>query len=578
MAKRLEKTRFGFGLRTRLLILLLPGMITMLAFDSWNDYKALNKTVNDAYDQALLEPISALEGSIGLATNGSIHVQSAFDVQRMFNEIRTQHKHLHVGLKPFPLSPENATANSATLMGVHDLPPVPPALRMDLTSRAELGQSKSSPVWYDSRYRGYPVRIAALERIVLDGDAKPWYVLIQAAESTGQRQQASDDSLRQELLRDVRMLVLVVLLISLGVAWSLRPLELLRKKVLASPPDDLVPLDASAVPHEVAPLVEAVNHHMSSHRQVLSRQAEFLADASHQLRTPLAIMQTQATYALRQTDIGHMQESLRAIITQLSRSRRLSEQLLALAHASEPQEASLPCLLDLNLLARRVVLQYLPLAHEKNQDLGWVDARGEDAGEIDFEDNFADDFDTNFEAATKAELRDLSGDEQRKSLNDEQKASLTQDALQDNTVRPAADLTSARNMAVPANAHEAQLHEALSNLIHNAIAYTPAGGSITVSAFVTDGMACIEVSDSGPGIAPDKREAVFERFAQLAGKPLQPAPGQSAHHGAGLGMAIARAYARHSGGDIVLSDGETRPEGGCGLRAKLCMPAEKLPV
>jgi two-component system sensor histidine kinase TctE len=563
MSQWLEKTKLNFGLRARLLILLLPAMLAMLAFDSWNDYSALKKTVQDAYDQALLEPLSALESSIGLAANGAIRVQAAFDVQSMFDEIRTQHKHLHVGLQPYLLSADNTAAERVTLMGASDLPPIPLALRTDLKAGQLANQTSNLPVWYDSQYRGYPVRVVALERIVQDGNAKPWRVLIQAAESTGLRQQASDDSLRQELLRDARMLVLVVLLISLGVAWSLRPLKQLRQQVLASPAEDLQALDASAVPHEVAPLVEAVNHHMFSHRQVLARQAEFLADASHQLRTPLAIMQTQAAYALRQTDIEQIKESLRAMVTQLSRSRRLSEQLLALAHASEPQEASLPALLDLNLLARRVVLQYLPLAHEKNQDLGWVDARGEDAGEIDFEDNFEDHFQEPFESDFEA------------APTDDLATELTAQAAQNSTAQPA-DLANASQMTVPANAHEAQLHEALSNLIHNAIAYTPAGGSITVSAFVTDGMACIEVSDSGPGIAPDRREAVFERFAQLAGKPLQPAPGQSARDGAGLGMAIARAYARHSGGEIVLSDGENRPEGGCGLRARLCLPAEKL--
>ena len=120
MSQRLEKTKLGFGLRARLLILLLPGMLAMLAFDSWNDYSALKKIVQDAYDQALLEPISALESSIGLAANGSIRVQAAFDVQSMFNEMKTQHKHLHVGLQPYHLSADNTAANRVTLMGVSD--------------------------------------------------------------------------------------------------------------------------------------------------------------------------------------------------------------------------------------------------------------------------------------------------------------------------------------------------------------------------------------------------------------------------------------------------------------------------
>lgn len=88
------------------------------------------------------------------------------------------------------------------------------------------------------------------------------------------------------------------------------------------------------MPSEVAPLVDAVNHHIARYRRVLEEQSHFLADASHQLRTPLAIMLTQAQYALRERDPARAQEGLRAIVDQLGRTRRLTEQLLSLAHAN----------------------------------------------------------------------------------------------------------------------------------------------------------------------------------------------------------------------------------------------------
>ena len=79
-----------------------------------------------------------------------------------------------------------------------------------------------------------------------------------------------------------------------------------RDLVQASAPDDLRPLEAGGVPFEVVPLVDAVNHHMARYQQMLAEQALFLADASHQLRTPLAIMWTQAGYALPEPDATRM--------------------------------------------------------------------------------------------------------------------------------------------------------------------------------------------------------------------------------------------------------------------------------
>ena len=194
------------------------------------------------------------------------------------------------------------------------------------------------------------------------------------------------------------------------------------------------------MPSEVAPLVDAVNHHIARYRRVLDEQSQFLADASHQLRTPLAIMLTQAQYALRERDPARAQEGLRAIVGQLGRTRRLTEQLLSLAHANQAE--SLPRqLLDMNDVSREVVLKYLPLAHEKQQDLGWSCAEAEDGVDT----------------------------------------------------------------SLPVSGSEAELHEALSNLVHNAIHYAPAGARITVSVGRADGRVEVAVSDNGPGLDPELR-------------------------------------------------------------------------
>ncbi len=491
------------GIRARLLLLLLPCMLALLALDSWNNYHAQHDLLQDAYDQAMLEPVSALNSSMTLAPDGSIRLQAPFNVQAMFDVTRPPHKLLHVGLTALPGGPghDAPAAAEVTLIGVPDLP-LPPA---SVPGEGPL-------TWYDANYQGYPVRVVALRRTMLDGFARPYGVLIQAAEGTAPRIQAQTDLLHQELLRDARMVGVVLLLVWLGVGWSLRPLERLRQSVQTSAPDDLMPLDSRGVPHEVAPLVDAINHHTDRRQQMLTEQTRFLTDASHQLRTPLAIMLTQAGYALREPDPARTDESLRAIITQLGRSRRLCEQLLAQAQANQVVGDVAPApVIDLNRVAREVVLQYLPLAREKNQDLGWIDARGEAAE------------------------------------ND------------DRTSGPA---------AAPVAARAAELHEALSNLVHNAINYTPPGGRITVSVRIEGDRVCAEVCDSGPGIAPHLRNRAFERFAQAGAA----APGAGSVPGAGLGLSIARAYARRNGGDIELTDGDGPAGAAPGLRAVLILP------
>ncbi|MCZ2496044.1 sensor histidine kinase [Xylophilus sp. Kf1] len=481
------------GIRFQLLALLLPALAALSMFDSWTDYRAMARTVEVAYDEALLEVVTALDEGVATGADGGLTLREPFAIQAMFESLDANHKHLQVLATPEgPDLP--GTPPAENLLGTTDLPAPPP--------------TDKAVVFYNAEYRGYPVRAAALQRQAYDGRGRAWQLSIRAAESTSRRNAAREALFRREIWQGVRMLGVTVLLVWLGVAWALHPLRRLRAALRARPADDLRPLEARAVPAEVAPLVDAVNHHIADHRALLERQAGFLADASHQLRTPLAIMTTQAGFALRQDDPATLRESLAAIADQLERSRRLSDQLLAMAHADTRRTTDLPRgPADLRRVAREVLLQYLPLAREKNIDLGW-------------DDDIAADGDPPL-------------------------------------VAPAADA--------------AELHEALANLLHNAIRHTPRDGRVTVSVRAenaTPPRAVVDITDSGPGLAADRREAVFERFRQ--GPRTDAAPSG----GAGLGLAIARAYARRNGGDIVLAD---PADGSRGLVARLVLTLAESP-
>ncbi len=466
-------------------------MVVLLVIDSLNDYRTLSEITNEAYDSALVEPARVLESSLEFSPEGTLQVATPLYAQVMLESRAGLRKYFRIEEIDPPL-PDGSPApaiQGKTLLGMPDLPRPPVWPR-----------SNGQPVFFDGVYRNDPVRVVALVRdLYYHGQHRQ--VLVLVAESMGKRIAAEDNARRQEILRDARMLALVVLLVWWGVSWALKPLRRLRADIRSRLPDDLTPLDSSRVPGEVVPLVEAVNHHIARHRRMLDEQSQFLADASHQLRTPLAIMLTQAQYALRERDPARAQEGMRAIVDQLGRTRRLTEQLLSLAHANQA-EALPRQRLDLNDVSRAVVLQYLPLAHEKQQDLGWVEASASSSGDT----------------------------------------------------------------AVAVMGNEAELHEALSNLVHNAIHYAPVGAQITVSVHRLEDRAEVSVSDNGPGLDPILRARAFARFDRVG---TEKSPTSS---GSGLGLSIARAYARRNDGDIDLRDGEPNAAGGVGLSSVLWLP------
>ncbi len=357
---RIKRPALG-GIRFWLLALLMPGAVTLLLVDSWKDYQSLTDITEQVYDSALLEPAKVLETSVEFSSDGSLRIDPPFYAQVMLESRAGSRKYFRVE-EVTPSLPRLAGIDARqfegkTLLGMSGLP-----------RPAHLARHEGSPVFYDAVFRGDSVRMLALWRdLHYRGEHRQIMVLV--GESMGERLRTEHEAGIAALFRDGRMLLIMVLLVWFSVVWALRPLKRLRHEVRARKVDNLLPLDTQHVPHEVVPLVNAVNHHIDLYRRVLDKQEQFLADASHQLRTPLAIMLTQAQYAQREPDGARMRESLAAIVTQLGRTTRLTEQLLALAHASQPGEKHLQKI-DLDALAKDVVLQYLPLAREQGQDLG----------------------------------------------------------------------------------------------------------------------------------------------------------------------------------------------------------------
>ena len=262
-------------------------------------------------------------------------------------------------------------ARGEYLSGERDLPP-PPAEETPFFGEVRIR---------DAKYHDIDFKIA-YTWIKLDALAgKP--ALIQVAETLDKRSVLATEIVKGVMLQQFFILPLAVLLVWLGVAYAIKPLNQLEERIRARRPDDLSPLDERSIPQEVAPLVSSVNDLLLRLKNSISHQKRFLADAAHQLKTPLAGLRMQADLAQREgASETELKQSLRQIGSASVRATHTVNQLLALARAegSGAAMSRQPC--DLARLAIDVVHSCLSRALDKSIDLGYDGAQLGAAGVV----------------------------------------------------------------------------------------------------------------------------------------------------------------------------------------------------
>ncbi len=459
-----EKETSALSLRAHLINWLLTPLFVLWLFSTIAGYVATLTYANKPYDMVLLQRAQAVGAQLGLS-GGKERLNFDLDLP----------------------DGQSLASPDAVFYTVSDKEGNKLAGNVNLGRPLDYRNGKIDPIFSNGQHDGNKTRTVSL--IFYNPDNQKLYQLY-LSETINQRQ-----ALIRGILANIVIPQLLLILIAVAAVWfalkqGLAPLEELRRQVMFRKKDDLRSLDGSQAPDEVRPLIDAVNDLLERLKAVMRAQQRFIADAAHQLRTPLAGLKTQSELALREHDPERKQQALEHILTSAQHGTRLVNQLLALAR-NEPVELISGTFTNVNLsqIAQECTANWVPMALAKHIDLGFEGTR-----------------------------------EQQMVLGD-----------------------------------TTSLIELLNNLIDNAIRYTPIDGQITVSIHVIGKVVVLSVEDNGPGIDPQHRERVFERFYRVLGT------GQS---GSGLGLSIVAEVAKRHSADISLDSGTN----GIGTRFSIQFP------
>jgi len=426
----LKAARPPGSLRNQLLRWLILPLVALVALNAVSLYQDALEAGDIAYDRSLLASTRALAERVSVR-DGKVVADVPYVALDSFETDTLGRIYYKVtGLR------------GETVSGYDDLPPVPKNV-----PRSDLYPALVR--FYHAQYNGEPVRIAALLQPVFD-DSMRGIALIQVGETLDARRALSRRILLGTLLRQALMVLAVATLVWFAVRLVLRPLMDLKHEVETRALSDLSDVDPALVHKEVRPLVVAMNGAMTRMQDLIASQRRFIADASHQLRTPLTVLKTQAELSLREDDPAAMREIVRSVALTTDSAIHLANRLLTLARIEHGGGRIQASPVSLAAVAGQVGLELALPAVQKGIDLALEVEGGEGGDETD------------------------------------------------------ADTT--------VHGDPLLLHELAANLVDNAIRYTPAGGSVQLRVGRRPSGVLLEVLDSGPGIAPAEHDKVFTPF------------------------------------------------------------------
>lgn len=334
------------GLKRRLAIWLFGVLSALLVVDAWLSYSDALGAANQAYDRSLSASVKGIAERV-YATESEVVVDIPYSALELFEAGSSDRLFYSVGVP-----------GEAAITGYEGLP-LPETIEPNV------------PVFYDGIYKGQQLRLGAMLKPLYRKEF-PKPVLVVIGETINTRQEVVHHLFSREVARKALLVVVALAVALFATMIAVQPIDNLGQAIRERPDDDLTPIDAVGVPHEVKPLVDAINLHMERIGAMLEARRRFITDAAHQLRTPLAVLNTQAEYALRQHSESDMRPAIEALHHSLGSAIRLTNQLLSLSRA-EPINGLMAARqpVDIVAVARDMVVELLPLAERKEIDLGF---------------------------------------------------------------------------------------------------------------------------------------------------------------------------------------------------------------
>ncbi|MBB5389856.1 MULTISPECIES: sensor histidine kinase [unclassified Herbaspirillum] len=455
------------SVRTYLLAWIISPIALFIVIDSFSLYRNTLESVNTAYDRMLIASVHSI-GDLLRIENGELKASLPYAALEIYEADYSSRMIYRIN-----------DLDGKLFDGDDDLP-------------AYSGKADRSAIYpslahiYEDTYNGAPVRVAALFQPVATNGPRGT-ALVQVAETMENRSALARKIFWETLVRQMALLVVIVSVTLYVVSRALQPVDALRRQLDERSADDLSPVAPPMSPRELQPFINALNQLMARLRRLLDHQQRFVANASHQLRTPLAVLKTQLQSGLRGD--APAQEILAEMSGTVDRATNLANQLLSLAKVEQLRGRGVQEVCDLGMLARETAVDLSPLIAEKNLDFELEGGKAFVMG------------------------------------------------------------------------HPWMVSELISNLLHNAIRHTPAGGRLGIRIRQENQRIELLVWDSGGGIAPEAMDTVFKAFSS------------SGSSSGGLGLTIC--------GEIVDSMGATinlhnRFEGGhatcVGLNASVVFP------
>ncbi len=335
------------SIRQKLLNWLLILLIPTLFLGTISAYYLANYFANLAYDSGLFRTALALADEVEIKAGMTVVDLPDSALNLLEYDIDDDYRHYLI-----------LDQNRHVVLGEEQLalPKVLPA------------EGKST--FYDSEFENKKLRMIALNFPLTDVGATGSAVVV-IGESTTKRDKMAEEIIAIMLIPQVILILLIIFLVNLGIKRGLISLDKLKDLISRRLPTDTRQLEELDAPEELRPLLHAMNELIVKEKVAVNERRHFLANAAHQLKTPLAGLKVQAEAALRESDLASIQHALKQISAGSDNLGRLANQLLSLARA-EPEGMTAQAFVSVDLvkLINEVTSDWVPKALDKDIDLG----------------------------------------------------------------------------------------------------------------------------------------------------------------------------------------------------------------